>query len=90
MQLSREQRIYNALQSFFTVQYLEIINQSHLHSGHAGDDFSGESHFKLIIAAEELKTRSRVEQHRLVHKALGPRLLDEIHALTINIKFCSC
>ena len=33
-------------------QALEVINESALHSGHAGDDGSGESHWRIVIKAE--------------------------------------
>ncbi len=79
-----EARIRRRLEAAFDVQELDVINESHLHAGHAGDDGSGESHFRLRLQALGLDQMSRVERHRAVHKALGP-LTGEIHALALEL-----
>lgn len=65
---------------------LDVINESALHSGHAGDDGSGESHWRLVITAPSLDDMSRVGRHRAIHAALGPDIIGRIHALAIDIK----
>lgn len=79
-----EAKIRRRLEAAFDVQELDVINESHLHAGHAGDDGSGESHFRLRLQALGLDQMSRVERHRAVHKALGP-LTGEIHALALEL-----
>ena len=64
--------------------HLEVINQSHLHKGHAGDDGSGESHFKLVVVWAGFSAYSRIERQRHVHKALGQDLIQKIHALQLS------
>ena len=39
---------------------LEVINESHRHQGHAGDDGSGESHFRIVIRAPAFASSKRV------------------------------
>jgi BolA protein len=63
---------------------LEVINESHRHAGHAGDDGSGESHWHVVIASEAFAGRSRVARHRMVHAALGD-LMGRIHALSMDL-----
>jgi BolA family transcriptional regulator, general stress-responsive regulator len=71
------------LEAAFQPTSLEIVNESHKHAGHAGDDGTGESHFRLMIRASALAPMSRVERHRAVHKAIGD-LTTRIHALAID------
>ncbi len=65
---------------------LEVINESHKHAGHAGDDGSGESHWQVVIEAPDLADKSRLARHRAVHDALGPEIIGRIHALAITFK----
>jgi BolA family transcriptional regulator, general stress-responsive regulator len=71
------------LEAAFQPTALEIVNESHKHAGHAGDDGTGESHFRLMIRAGALAPMSRVERHRAVHRAIGD-LTTRIHALAID------
>lgn len=44
------------------------------------------NHWSLTIYAEEFRGKSRVEQHKLVNKALKEVLGGELHALSIVTK----
>jgi BolA family transcriptional regulator, general stress-responsive regulator len=72
------------LTAAFAPDVLEIANDSHRHAGHAGDDGTGESHFRVTIRAAALAPMSRVARHRAVHAALGD-LTTRIHALALDI-----
>jgi BolA family transcriptional regulator, general stress-responsive regulator len=78
-----ESTLRSRLEAAFQPTALEIVNESHKHAGHAGDDGTGESHFRLMIRAGALAPMSRVERHRAVHKAIGD-LTTRIHALAID------
>lgn len=65
---------------------LDVINESAQHAGHAGDDGSGESHWRVVISAPALTGQSRLARHRAVHAALGPDILGRIHALALDIR----
>ena len=67
-------------------QHLDVINESALHSGHAGDDGSGESHWRIVVKAASLDNMSRIARHRAVHAALGKDIIGRIHALAIDIQ----
>ena len=66
--------------------HLEVINESHRHSGHAGDDGSGESHFRLIVVSSQFDGLSRIERHRMVYGLLKESLPNLPHALAIEAK----
>ncbi len=68
----------------FSPLRLEVVNESHRHSGHSGDDGSGESHFKVVIRANAFAPMSRVARHRAVHQALGD-LNTRVHAIALDI-----
>ena len=63
---------------------LEVVNESHQHAGHAGDDGTGESHFRIVIRAEAFVPMSRVARHRAVHQALGD-LNQRVHAIALDV-----
>jgi BolA protein len=71
------------LNKAFSIDRLQIEDESHLHAGHAGAA-SGGGHFKLTIVAPEFKGLSLLARHRAVYAALNRHIPIEIHALTIN------
>lgn len=83
--LSRAEEIEAALRSALAPRELEVINESHRHAGHAGDDGSGQSHWHVRLRAADLAGLSRIARHRAVHSALGPKLMEEIHALSLDL-----
>lgn len=72
------------LRAAFSPDQLEIVNESHRHAGHGGDDGSGESHFKVVIRAAAFGPMGRVARHRAVHQALGD-LNSRVHAIALDI-----
>jgi len=41
-------------------------------------------HFQAVIVSEAFRGKSRVQQHQLVYRALGERMREEIHALSMR------
>lgn len=80
------EEIRKRLEAAFTPDLLTVENESHRHAGHAGDDGSGESHFRVTIRAAAFAPMTRLERHRAVHAALGPDITGRIHALALNIE----
>ncbi len=68
----------------FSPTSLAVINDSAKHSGHSGDDGSGESHFTVEIEAAAFAGQSRVNRQRMVNKALGDIPGQRVHALAIK------
>lgn len=84
--MSVEQRIREILDEELKPTYLEVVNDSARHHGHAGDDGSGESHFTLEIASPAFDGQSRVACHRIVYSLLQKELDAGLHALSIKIR----
>ena len=63
---------------------LEIINDSANHSGHSGDDGSGESHFTIIVESARFSGVSRLQRQRMVNAALGDIPGQRLHALAVK------
>ncbi len=65
---------------------LIIIDQSHLHSGHAGDRPFGQSHYHAIVTATAFQGKNRVARQRMVFAALGSLVGQEVHALSMDLR----
>lgn len=63
---------------------IEVLDESHLHAGHAGARDGGESHFAVKIVSEKFKGLSRVNCHKLIYSILATELETGVHALRIN------
>lgn len=83
--MALDSEIQAALVAAFSPTSLSVINESHLHAGHAGDDGSGESHWRVEITARALDGKSRIAKHRAIHAALGKDIIARIHALSLHI-----
>ncbi len=63
---------------------LDVVNESHLHAGHAGSPGTGESHFRVLVVSTLFEGRSRVDRHRMVNDVLADLLRQRVHALAIK------
>ena len=79
-----QREIESLLQREFAPSRLEVINDSQKHSGHTGDDGSGESHFTVLIESAIFKGRPRLDRQRMVNTALGDIPGGRVHALAIR------
>ena len=41
-------------------------------------------HFQAVVVSNAFAGKSRVQRHQLVYKALGDRMREEIHALSMQ------
>lgn len=80
-----DKEILGALRESFPNAAIEVHNESHLHAGHAGDDGSGESHWRVVVQFGGFSGMSRLARHRAVHAALGPDIIGRIHALALEL-----
>ena len=49
------------------------------------EDLAGdENHYSATIKSKIFAGKSRIEQHKLVYKALGQKMGNELHALALN------
>jgi BolA protein len=83
--MSMEETIRRKLTESLAPTRLEVINESHLHAGHAGDNGTGESHFRVLVVSQKLAGLSRVAAQRVIYGVLAEEMSNGIHALSINV-----
>ncbi len=82
--MSTKDLITNKLREAFTPANLEVIDESHLHEGHAGHRPGGETHFRVYIVSKAFDGKSRIERHRMINTLLATELAGSVHALAIK------
>ena len=76
-------KIRELLEKALQPNHLEIIDDSHLHAGHAGAK-EGKGHFTVIIRSKNFNQKRRIQQHQMIYAALGNMMQTDIHALAIQ------
>ncbi len=84
--MATQQTITNKLREAFTPESLQVVDESHLHEGHAGHRQGGETHFRVYIVSDAFKGKSRLERHRMINSALAAELAGGVHALALHAK----
>jgi BolA protein len=82
---TRLDRIRARLGEQFAPTFLEVIDDSHLHAGHAGAR-GGAGHFRVRIVAPAFAGLAPLQRHRLIYAALAELLAQDIHALSIEAR----
>jgi BolA protein len=73
------------LQAAFAPSRLDVVDESHLHAGHAGAPDGGQSHFRVTIRAAAFAGKSRVAQQRAIYAVLKEDMANQIHALALDV-----
>jgi len=76
--------IESRLQATLQPLSLEVIDDSHLHAGHAGAREGG--HYTVKIVSERFTGLQRVARHRLIYHSLAELMQQGIHALAIDAR----
>ncbi len=63
--------------------HIDIVDESHLHAGHAGAA-SGAGHFNVTVISDKFAGKSAIQRHRMVYLAVDDLMRSEIHALSIQ------
>lgn len=87
--------IKGKLTDAFSPSQLEVIDQSHLHSGHGGaaehkaafpeKDMTAETHVHVVIQAEAFAGMNTLAKHRAV-LAVVAEDVDRLHAFSLEAK----
>ncbi len=80
---ARAQRIEELLSRALEPLHIEVVDDSHMHAGHAGAAGGG-GHFQVRILSERFRGLPVLARHRLVYEALRSLIPAEIHALAIH------
>jgi len=79
----RIEQIKQRLIEGLDAESVDVIDESHLHAGHAGAK-TGMGHFNVTVIADAFAGKSLIERHRQVYAALGDMMQTDIHALGIK------
>ncbi|TKT71515.1 BolA family transcriptional regulator [Afipia massiliensis] len=77
-------QITKKLSEAFIPESLDVVDESHLHEGHAGHRPGGATHFRLYIVSKAFEGKSRIDRHRMINSLLAPELSGSVHALAIK------
>jgi BolA protein len=75
-----QQIITTKLQSALTPEFLEVLNESYMHSVPTGS----ESHFKIVVVSKNFVGQRLVKRHQLVFGILAAELAGSVHALAMH------
>ena len=64
------EQVRSYIQDSLPCDHVEVVGDGH--------------HFEAVIVSEAFRGKNRVQQHQLVYKALGDRMREEIHALSMQ------
>lgn len=76
--MSIQQQIEQNIINTFSIDFMELLNESHMHAGPAA-----ESHFKLTLVSSDFNDVSKVKRQQSVYKALS-ELMPQFHALALH------
>ena len=80
---TRAERLEARLRTALQPSQLHVIDDSHLHAGHAGAA-GGHGHFTVQLVSERFSGLPVVRRHQLVYEAVGDMMTTDIHALSIQ------
>ena len=83
---TRAGRIGARLTAAFAPDMLEVVDESHLHAGHAGARPEGETHVFVRIRARALDALPRLDRHRAIHAELAEEFASGLHALRLQVE----
>jgi BolA family transcriptional regulator, general stress-responsive regulator len=84
--MTRKETIERKL-SVLNPHFLQVIDESSHHAGHAGNpNGTEESHFAIEIGSDELDKLSLIKQHRIINNILKDEFDSGLHALSIKIR----
>lgn len=75
--------IRERLTAAFAPSVLNVVDESHMHAGHAGAA-SGMGHFAVVIVSDAFAGKNLLARHRMVYEALGDAMKTDIHALSVK------
>ena len=83
MSAARVEDIRAKLTAALGPQSLEVVDEGHLHIGHAGE---GSGHFRVRIVSAAFAGKNPIQRHRLVYAAVNDLIGLGIHALAIEAR----
>ena len=75
-----ENSIITKLTSTFEPMHIQVLNESYMHSVPVGS----ETHFKVILAANNFVGKRQVQRHQAIYACLAEELKSGVHALALH------
>lgn len=76
-----KQTLHDQMQSRFAPHFLEVVDESHRHSGPK----DAESHFKITLVSDAFNGMRPVQRHQKIYAELADQLKTQIHALALHL-----
>ena len=77
------EQIRARLATAFSPSELEVVDEGHLHAGHAGE---GKGHFHVRIVSPAFAGVLPIRRHRMIYAELDDLMNNGIHALSIDAR----
>jgi len=68
--MATPEQVRSYIQDSLACDHVEVVGDGH--------------HFEAVIVSPEFRGKTRVQQHQVVYQALGDRMREEIHALSMK------
>lgn len=81
--MDRRQHIEDRLRAELAATHVDVVDESHLHAGHAGAAEGG-GHFRATIVSPRFEGLSRIAAQQLVYRVLADEMRGMIHALSMT------
>ena len=78
--MDRQKQIQSMVSAIINVAYLDLINESHMHSVPE----NSETHFKLTLVSSDFEGKSKVARHQKVYGAVKILMQEGLHALALH------
>ena len=83
MSAAMVEQIRARLAAAFSPSELDVVDEGHLHAGHAGE---GKGHFHVRIVSAAFTGVLPIRRHRMIYAVLDDLMNHGIHALSIDAK----
>ena len=77
------ERVKSKLLAELPAEEVVVVDESHMHRGHAGAKGGG-AHLRVKVVASIFMGKGLLARHRMVNAILAEELKEEIHALAID------
>ena len=83
MSAAMVEQIRARLAAAFSPSELDVVDEGHLHAGHAGE---GKGHFHVRIVSPAFAGVLPIKRHRMIYAELDDLMNHGIHAMSIDAK----
>jgi stress-induced morphogen len=83
---TRAARLQAVLTRTFAPVLVRVVDDSARHTGHAGAQPGGETHYSVLLVSQAFRDMNRVARSRAVHAALEAEFTGGMHALALTLR----